>query len=527
MRKNKKLVAVLSTAALLALGTSMTSFAATGWQESNGEWSYYSNDESKATDMWKKSGENWFYLNEDGNMVRSSLVEKDDNIYYVNEDGVMITNQWVSIDSNDDFYDDDSDEDTPDKYWYYFGTNGKAYNSTSGKTTLKTINDKKYAFDEDGKMLYGWVKDGERQTETDGWKDSEYYFGTENDGAMTTGWAQILVTDEDWDDEDDTYDEDQERWFYFKTNGKKVVNDDDYSVNGKKYAFDEDGRMLYEWVTKSTASDSNATPGNADYSSSFRYFSSPENGARVSKGWFKVIPDEQLNADDYDDDEESWYYADGKGHLVAGEIKSINGKKYAFDTYGRMLEGLTFVELEDNKTITEVYDDEDYDDEDEFDAFVENHPTAVCYYFGSEDDGEMKTGTQTVNLDGDDFKFFFNKSGSKKGQGKVGYDDKKIYKAGKIMKADSDEKYKIVAVTTENDVVNVDYIDVSDFISGGEYNESKKRTEYEVLENSDTTTYYLVNQSGGVQTSSSGTKDGDDYYFTVKNKVITGVYVKD
>ena len=33
MRKQTKLVAVLSAAALLAIGASMTSFAATGWQE--------------------------------------------------------------------------------------------------------------------------------------------------------------------------------------------------------------------------------------------------------------------------------------------------------------------------------------------------------------------------------------------------------------------------------------------------------------------------------------------------------------
>ena len=41
MRKQTKLVAVLSTAALLAIGASMTSFAATGWAEEDGTWVYY------------------------------------------------------------------------------------------------------------------------------------------------------------------------------------------------------------------------------------------------------------------------------------------------------------------------------------------------------------------------------------------------------------------------------------------------------------------------------------------------------
>ena len=40
MKKQTKLVAVLSTAALLAIGASMTSFAATGWAEEDGTWVY-------------------------------------------------------------------------------------------------------------------------------------------------------------------------------------------------------------------------------------------------------------------------------------------------------------------------------------------------------------------------------------------------------------------------------------------------------------------------------------------------------
>ena len=42
MRKQTKLVAVLSTAALLAIGASMTSFAAQGWAEEDGTWVYLS-----------------------------------------------------------------------------------------------------------------------------------------------------------------------------------------------------------------------------------------------------------------------------------------------------------------------------------------------------------------------------------------------------------------------------------------------------------------------------------------------------
>lgn len=66
----------------------------------------------------------------------------------------------------------------------------------------------------------------------------------------------------------------------------------------------------------------------------------PEDGARVTKGWFQVVPDSYLSPDDYDDDENNWYYSDKDGKLVASEIKTINGKKYAFDSYGVMKSGL-------------------------------------------------------------------------------------------------------------------------------------------------------------------------------------------
>ena len=90
MRKQTKLVAVLSAAALLAMGASMTSFAA-GWQKDDaGVWHYYDSDDNQVTDEWKKDGGKWFYLNEDGDMETDAWVDDD---YYVGEDGAMLVNQ--------------------------------------------------------------------------------------------------------------------------------------------------------------------------------------------------------------------------------------------------------------------------------------------------------------------------------------------------------------------------------------------------------------------------------------------------
>ena len=121
MRKQTKLVAVLSTAALLAIGASMTSFAATGWAEEDGTWVYYNRDGERATDQWKKSGNNWYWLDSNGEMAIDQLIEDGDNYYYVDINGVMAANQWVAIDNEDAGQDDE-----PDHYWYYFQANGKA-----------------------------------------------------------------------------------------------------------------------------------------------------------------------------------------------------------------------------------------------------------------------------------------------------------------------------------------------------------------------------------------------------------------
>lgn len=55
----------------------------------------------------------------------------------------------------------------------------------------------------------------------------------------------------------------------------------------------------------------------AKYSQAWEILNSVEDGSRVSKGWFKVVSAEYLNADKYNDDEDSWYYADGSGNLLA------------------------------------------------------------------------------------------------------------------------------------------------------------------------------------------------------------------
>ena len=539
MRKQTKVVAVASAAALLAIGGAMTSFAAQGWVEEDGTWYYYDKDGNRVEDEWRKSGDNWFWLDseEGGAMATDKLVDDDDDTYYVDANGVMVTNTWVKV------VNEDQDDDDPAEYRYYYMQNsGKAYKAKdSGNTTFKTIDGKKYAFDEDGKMLYGWVNDDSTlATDDSDWETAEYYMGSWEDGALKTGWQKVSVYDQD---EDDDYD----YWFNFKSNGKKRFSTTDKKLNGKHYRFDERGVMVYEWALASGAAASSSSVSN------WQYFNSPEDGARVTKGWFKVVAPDDDNDNtfkdygvtsfapgDAEDENERWYYADGDGELYAGEIKKIKGKYYGFypegtDKAGSMLTGLCALVVQDGK-ITEVIErDMDADDLDDcMDgegkyAAMYGNPNASLYYFGSDEDadGAMKTGNTTINLDGDSYQFLFSKAGGaeSKGKGQTGIDDNKyIYKFGMKMKADSEDKYKVVYATgdTGDDNAVVEEIDTAK-LRGKAVDADNKNKDGDTIKyvgSLEAGKFYLVNTSGTIVKNKTAAKDGDDWYFYVENKQI-------
>ena len=548
MRKQTKIAAIVSAAALLAIGASMTSFAATGWQEEDGTWVYYNKAEEKVTDKWAKSGDNWFYLDGDGYMATDMLIEDDDDYYYVDANGAMVRNQWIAIDNEDA----GNDDDEPEVHWYYFQNNGKAYRK-KGSTSVfkKSINGKTYCFNEDGQMQYGWVdSEGQTNYEDDAWSSCDYYFGDENDGAMSVGWRLISIVDEgnaeDLQPGDAFWDEDQDRWFWFKSSGKKQTSKDNKTINGKKYGFDEDGRMIADWYTKeATPTTATSSQGHEEYTETFMYFSTPEDGARYTKGWFKVVPGYYLHEGKYEDGDNYWYYADGKGHIVASEIKTIKSKKYLFDNYGRMKKGLQFVVFpgaDETKIVDAVLADDDYgkgkygadfegyDTEDNFDHTVQNltpqlesGECAFMYFSNDEDhDGSMKTGKQTINIDGDSFTFKFYTSGARKGQGISGVDDKKIYVGGKLIAADSDEKinFYVTDAYTGSDFEIGDKVTVAKLLKAhilkkdSSY-DKKDETKY-IMDTSVMTdkefaeSFVCVNHSGTILTSGTK-KDGDDY----------------
>ena len=379
MKRQAKWFLIPCAAMALTMGSALVSFAATGWAEENGEWVYYNNDGSKATDVFKKSGNNWFYLDSDGNMAKNQLIEDDDNYFYVNSAGAMVTNQWRSIEN------EDAGSDEPDEWWYYFQSNGKAVKKSGSSDNVKFVTlptstgQAKFTFDDEGHMLYGWIDEsGEMLTDEDAWKSGMYDCGDNGDGRMATGWKYITaVNDEDDDREGEGY------WFYFSTNGKKTADNDS---------------------------------------------------------------------------------------------KKINGQYYGFDVNGKMLQGLYRIEFEENgKTIRSAEEIEDVDelpDEDEDGVFV--------YYFGdSPKEGAMKTGTMTMEIDGDKYYYSFEKSGSKRGAGTDGIDGDSIYVKGRRLEAEEGTKYQPVTYKDET---------------------------------------YLISTSGKLVKNKKNVKDSDDVYYKTDSK---------
>ena len=551
MRKQTKVVAVASAAALLAIGASMTSFAATGWVEEDGQWYFYDKDGNRVEDEWKKSGDNWYWLDseEGGAMAVDKLVEDDDDTYYVDGNGVMVTNTWVKVVNEDQ----DDDDDPAEYHYYYMQSNGKTYKGNGTSVSKKTIDGKRYAFDEDGVMLYGWVTEsGTMANGEDEWSasDVKYYFGGWEDGSMKTGWQKITVHDNE-DGKDDDYD----YWFNFKSNGERRAHanaDDTWKSNSRYYHFDERGVMVYQWFETATTNSASA--------SNWAYFSSPEDGARVTKGWFKVVAPTEDNSflesdatfatKDSNDESERWYYSDSKDDgLVVGEIKKIKGKYYGFwpddgVKGGRMLIGLCALEMnkEDGSKIDKVImDDMDSDDLDDFmDTYgtkSQEETGIYLYYFGddADSDGSMKTGSVSVNLDGDSYNFLFKKTGAadSRGRGVNGVDDGKyIYKYGQKVKADSDDKYTLVYangnindsnVVVEDfdnaDIKGIDGVKAFDLAAKDGSDEDNLRGYHGFGTAQDG--WYLVNTSGRIQTGTkSGTKDGYDmYWFMYKDNI--------
>ncbi|MEI3180435.1 MAG: hypothetical protein V8S93_07715 [Lachnospiraceae bacterium] len=296
MRKQTKIAAVVSAAALLALGASMTSFAAAKgtWMMVDGEWYCYDKNGDAYTNAFCSSNGKEYYIGDDGQLVRSAWVEDGADKYFVNSSGAKITNDWRLTTPFDD--------DSADEEWYYFKSTGKI--ATNKKITYKG---KTYYFDSDGQMLTGWItydSTGEGSVdEANSFINKKTFYCDETGARLEKAWVKSTEPGV----EDDNADAD-EYWYYFKSSGeaqtKKGTN-----INGQTYLFDTEGKMLTGWVAKDTDSDAYLEIGdeNSNYYLNELVMYIRDDGHAKKNKWFKTWRPSEYDAADEDNDE-YWYH---------------------------------------------------------------------------------------------------------------------------------------------------------------------------------------------------------------------------
>ena len=467
MRKQTKIAAVVSAAALLALGASMTSFAASKgtWMMVDGEWQCYDKNGDAYTNVFCSSNGKEYYVGDDGQLVRSEWVEYDGSYYFVNSSGAKITNDWRLTTP----YDDDS----ADEEWYYFKSNGKR--AENEKITYKG---KSYYFDTDGKMLTGWVNTGDGTSavnEANGYEAGHTFYCDETGARVEGAWVKDVapgVSDDDADED--------EYWYYLKKATGKPATGKQSNINGQIYLFNGEGQMQHGWVA-ATSSDEKfvqldkedeeqemSAAGEADV-----YYCGDEDDGHAKKNkWVKTWLPSDTNEEE---DDKEWFWFDKEGKVFrASETKknsvetAANAEKYKLD------EGT--LTPDDGKVATLIgkkkVNSKDYwfrNDGVMLSKFYKIDD--AMYYFGGADDGSMKTGSQSIKDNaGDTYKFYFYtkdqttdkyqtpKYGKKlkKGASVVGNQSNKLYYYGLLLTAD-DYKYQVVTLK-DNDGQDVKFI---------------------------------------------------------------------
>lgn len=438
MNKRSKIVRTLLVASALMSASAFSAFAAqNGWAYEGTDWYYYDNGD-KVYNSWESNDAKTFkfYLGDEGKMLTNTIVDDGSGrLYYVNEDGAQVKNEWRY-----------THEDGEEPRWYYFGSDGRAYESG-----WKTINGYKYHFT-NSKMDYGWLdEDGqmldEEWDDDTAWESAKYYVGDENQGwRFENKWIELDSFDSDKYPDNDTI------WVFMGADGAKQV-DKQKLINGVTYRFDENGAMLNDWYIDNVASDSNA-----------KYYD--EDGQRISGEWFQAVPSEEMNSEDHEDDTLRWFYANSSGNVIKNTLKKISGKYYLFDENGIMQTG--FVIVDDNDHIVEKLGDAEdgYPSSDEI-----KDSTGKLMFFN--ENGAAATSRISIELEDDTYTMRF----SSRGVAEHGVDDNYLYDHGILLKADnSEEKYSVETVDGKEYLVNTS----GKVVKSGEYKDTKADLKYKV-----------------------------------------------
>ncbi len=262
-----------------------------------------------------------------------------------------------------------------------------------------------------------------------GWILDDMYY-CDDSGVMVTGWKKLTPPEEYQDADTHTGPfetaSDGQYWYYFGTNGKKVVPNENGTnvkqkkVNGTYYCLREDGALQTGWVCVT-----------GDESDNIEDYRLVDTDGKVRTGWYSTEPPEYLQGH-YDHDVE-WFYFNSKGVPETGpakgsaktsDLKRINSNTYLFNEYGVPVYGIQKV----------------YTSGGEYTA----------YYFGTYAQSSMLKGKYNITEGGVSWPYYFNSTG----RGYTGVYDNYLYYMGKLQKADSGSKYEVYSIPSGNSFKN-------------------------------------------------------------------------
>ena len=192
---------------------------------------------------------------------------------------------------------------------------GKTYLKADGKPATN-----QWIYDQTQQAWFYLTADGNRAE--NGWltvAGKDYYFNEAGKLATKTWVGQYYVTEsgakakEQW-----VFNQEQESWYYLKSDGQKAQNE--WIQQGQeKYYLKEDGKMAKdEWITQGENQYYINSQGKMLKNAWLGKSYISENGNKVKQAWI------------YDDNYSSWFYLQQDGTYAENGWQTIDGKDYHF-----------------------------------------------------------------------------------------------------------------------------------------------------------------------------------------------------
>ena len=209
----------------------------TGWQTINGK-KYFFMPEGYMMTGWISFGSTRYYLDKNG-VMQTGWQTIDGKRYFFMPEGYMMRG-WISFGKTRYYLDSNgvmvTGKQVIDGTTYTFASDGKLI--VESKRGWKTVNGKKYYYNENGVAVTGWqtidgkkyffMPEGYMMTGWISFGSTKYYLMP--DGHMLTGWCSFGSTK-----------------YYLASDGKMVRGWQ--TISGKKYYFNTDGIMQTGWQT--------------------------------------------------------------------------------------------------------------------------------------------------------------------------------------------------------------------------------------------------------------------------------------